>query len=58
MTIKKEKLIIMEERPDKLKIKFSSVDFPIEVSKRYFEKLKQSDSYKILRRKRETLLEN
>lgn len=56
MTIKKKKLIIIEERFDKLKIKFPFIDVPIEVSKRYFEKLKKNGSYEIL--KKEEAIEN
>ena len=44
----KMKVKLLEERSDKVKLKFPSIEIPIQVSQRYFKKLKKSDQYEIV----------
>ena len=41
----KTKLKILEENASTLKIKFPSIDIPISVSQRYYEKIKLNNEY-------------
>lgn len=45
----KMKIKLIEERSDQVKLKFPSIEIPIQVSKRYFKKIKKSDQYRIER---------
>lgn len=49
MTPSKTKIKLLEERPDKVKLKFPSVEIPITVSRRYFKKIKKSEQYQIVK---------
>lgn len=43
----KTKLELLEEMPDKVKLKFPSIEVPIYVSQRYFKKIKNCGKYRI-----------
>ena len=47
MISNKTKIKLLEERSDQVKLKFPSIEVPVQVSKRYFKKIKRSDQYEI-----------
>lgn len=46
----KVKIKLEKETPRKVILKFPTIKIPIEVSRRYFKRIQESDKYEILRK--------
>jgi len=43
----KTRIELLEEMPDKVKLKFPTIEVPVHVSQRYFKKIKNCGKYRI-----------
>lgn len=47
MNSNRTKIKLLEERSDQVKLKFPFIEIPVQVSRRYFKKIRNSEIYEI-----------